>query len=87
MAEEKGESETRRSHKKSEMQNQDVEENGYEEEPDFSDPEGFVDDVTDEGNGGDLTYRIAICVASGKCPALCGFVHDTERNDSSQRVF
>ena len=26
------------------------EDDGSEEEPDFSDPEGFVDDITDEGN-------------------------------------
>ena len=24
-------------------------ENGYEEEPDFNDPEGYVDNITDEG--------------------------------------
>ena len=39
-------------------------ENGYEEEPDFNDPEGYVDNITDEGKCGkfkfDSTYGLCV---------------------------
>lgn len=38
-----------RKYRKSESQNEDEDMNEIEEEPNFSDPEDFVDDVTDEG--------------------------------------
>ena len=38
-----------RKSRKSESQNEEEEEMEMEEEPDFGDPEGFVDDITDEG--------------------------------------
>ena len=39
-----------RKSRKSESQNEEEEEMDLEEEPNFSDPEDFVDDITDEGN-------------------------------------
>ena len=48
MAAEKGEREARRQ-KRSESSVDNQIDNEYEEEPDFSDPEDFVDDIDDEG--------------------------------------
>ena len=53
-----------RKSRKSESQNEEEEEMEMEEEPDFGDPEGFVDDITDEGK---LLYSftfIALCGTS-----------------------
>ncbi len=35
--------------RKAKSQDEMIEENGIEEEPDFSDPEDYVDDISDEG--------------------------------------
>ena len=40
----------RKSQKQSESNDEGGYENGYDEEPDFSDPEDFVDDISDEGS-------------------------------------
>ena len=49
MAEEKREGTRRKSRNTERSDDGDFDQNGYEEEPDFSDPEDFVDDVTDDG--------------------------------------
>lgn len=50
MAEDKGESGSRHARKKDAAKEDKPEENGVDEEPDFSDPEDYVDNATDDGN-------------------------------------
>ena len=53
-----------RKSRKSESQNEEEEEMEMEEEPDFSDPEGFVDDITDEGKFLCIFTFIPLCGTS-----------------------
>ncbi|KAI0236576.1 Eukaryotic translation initiation factor 3 subunit B [Lamellibrachia satsuma] len=54
MAEDKGESGSRHARKKDAAKEDKPEENGVDEEPDFSDPEDYVDNATDDELLGDL---------------------------------
>ena len=49
MAEDKPEGGGKKSHKKDRSKENRPIENGEDDEPDFSDPEDFIEDVTDEG--------------------------------------
>lgn len=50
MAEDKADSGKKKSQKDREYYGGDAPENGLDSDDDYSDPEGFVDNVTDEGN-------------------------------------
>jgi len=65
MAADKGEREGRKQRRSESAENH--ADMNYEEEPDFSDPEDFVDDVTDEGS---IVFHCKF--PSNMCPCFAG---------------
>lgn len=77
MAAEKGDSDGSRRHQKSESQGQDGEFEDYGDEPDFSDPEDFVDDITEEGLS-DICFEKTCTtryIRRSICSVFCIFYH------------